>query len=417
MTEADSSLRNAIVIIVDRLGSGFLGPYGNTWIETPALNQLASQSILLENMISDSNDLATIYRSYWSGVHAVCQTDKPDSSLAKHIERAGYHATLLTDDQQILAHPLASDFGDQISVAQESPGQLAESVEETQFGQLTLAVIEWLVETNGQESPEPGLLWIHANGMNGPWDAPGDVAERFRDDEDPLPYSGIVRPKTKLETNHDPDDILSVMHGYAAQVAVVDACLGSLLDAISQHKLAADTLLIVTSPRGYPLGEHGYIGPNADDLRGETLQVPLLIRIPEQSGACMRLDSLVQPTDLFATLARWFELSEEVVTSTGNDLIELSHDESAWTRDIAIATGESQRAARTHAWSLHVDGASKLNLYAKPDDRWEANQVADRCGQVPQQIVSIMDQFDELVNRGERVRLGELPAELRDGKG
>ena len=82
MDQDTPRLRRAIVIVIDRLGSGFLGPYGNTWIETPALNELASESVLFEDAIADSNDLTLLYRSYWSGVHAMCRTDRAEYSLS-----------------------------------------------------------------------------------------------------------------------------------------------------------------------------------------------------------------------------------------------------------------------------------------------------------------------------------------------
>ncbi|MEO2022879.1 MAG: hypothetical protein ABGX05_13745, partial [Pirellulaceae bacterium] len=64
-------MSRAIIIVVDRLGSGFLGPYGNTWVDTPAINRFASQSILWEHFLSDSPLLSSIYQSYWSGKHAL----------------------------------------------------------------------------------------------------------------------------------------------------------------------------------------------------------------------------------------------------------------------------------------------------------------------------------------------------------
>ena len=39
---------NAICLVIDRLHAGYVGAYGNTWIETPAMNRLASQSFLLD---------------------------------------------------------------------------------------------------------------------------------------------------------------------------------------------------------------------------------------------------------------------------------------------------------------------------------------------------------------------------------
>ncbi|HRX80393.1 MAG TPA: sulfatase-like hydrolase/transferase [Pirellulaceae bacterium] len=410
MDEGTPRLRNAIVIAIDRLGAGFLGPYGNTWLETPAINQLASESVLFEHAIADSNDLPLLYRSYWSGVHAMCQTDSPECSLARLIERGGLQATLLTDDESLLRHPLAEDFGEQISVAQLAPKTLATSIEETRFAHLTLAAIEWLADAK-----EPGLLWLHAQGMNGPWDAPAELAERFRDDEDPEAYADLVPPQFELEQDFDPDDVLSVMHAYASQVSVIDACLGSLLDAIAQHELADDTLVIVTSPRGYPLGEHLRIGAGPRDLFGESLNVPLLIRQPDRQSACMRLDLLAQPSDLYATLASWLGVSAGADSSTGHDLLELTTNESAWRRQAAFAIKNEEKAVRTPAWLLHVDDSETRSLFAKPDDRWEANEVADRCGDVPEQLAKLLDEYSERVNREKLVELAPLSRELVEG--
>ena len=410
LDEVTSRPRNAIVVVVDRLGSGFLGPYGNTWIETPATNQLASESVLFEHVIADSNDLALLYRSFWSGVHAMSQRDRPECSLAKLIERGGWHATLITDDESLLGHPLAEDFGEQIALAPSTADRLAASVEETCMAQLMAAAVEWLAEAT-----EPGLLWLHALGMNGPWDAPRELAEQFRDEDDPEAYCDVVPPRFKLEHDHDPDDVLRVMHAYAAQVSAMDACLGSLLDAIGQHALADETLVILTSPRGYPLGEHGRIGAGAGDLFGESLNVPLLIRHPERESSCVRLDSLAQPSDLYATLAPWFGVGHGASSSTGQNLLELSKDERAWQREAAFAVGSGEQAVRTPAWFLHVGPDAEKSLYAKPDDRWETNEVADRCGGVPDQLAALCGEFAELVNQEKLANLHPLSRELVEG--
>lgn len=365
------------------------------------MNQLASESVLFENTIADSNDLALLYRSYWSGVHAMCGNGRPECSLARLVERAGFHATLLTDDESVLQHPLAADFGQLVSLTQPGPDRIATAIEETRFAQLTLAAIERLVD-----SQEPGLLWIHAQAMNGPWDAPRELAEPFRDEEDPEPYAEIVPPQFVLERDHDPDDVLQVLHAYAAQVSVIDTCIGSLLDAIENHPLADETIVILTSPRGYPIGEHGRVGAGQRDLFGETLNVPLLIRQPNQQTECSRLNSLAQPSDLYATLAGWFGLDAEATSATGHDLLELTSDELAWSREAAFSCGDDQRTVRTPAWFLHTQGDASRSLFAKPDDRWEANEVADRCGEVPNLLAAVICEFEELINQKE---LAELP--------
>ena len=71
-------MQHAIVLSLDRLSPSFLGPYGNTWLETPAFNQLADESLLAQQMLADSPDLELLFQSFWKGTHAamppaVCQ--------------------------------------------------------------------------------------------------------------------------------------------------------------------------------------------------------------------------------------------------------------------------------------------------------------------------------------------------------
>src|SRR5687767_11396436 len=104
--------RSAIVLVADRLGAGYLGPYGNTWLPTPTFNALAAESLLVEFALADSPDLAAVYRSYWSGRHALDARDAADegSSLGEQLSAAGIAATLLTDELRLITHPLASGF-------------------------------------------------------------------------------------------------------------------------------------------------------------------------------------------------------------------------------------------------------------------------------------------------------------------
>ena len=69
---------NAICLVFDRLHVGYLGPYGNSWIETPAWNRLASQSMVFDQALIDSPDLQRLYRSYWQGWHAMCPAPPAD---------------------------------------------------------------------------------------------------------------------------------------------------------------------------------------------------------------------------------------------------------------------------------------------------------------------------------------------------
>ena len=73
---------SAVVLVMDRLGAGWLGPYGNTWLDTPNFNRLAARSVLCETAIADTPDLAASCRGFWTGRHAMEPDDGATPGLA-----------------------------------------------------------------------------------------------------------------------------------------------------------------------------------------------------------------------------------------------------------------------------------------------------------------------------------------------
>jgi hypothetical protein len=95
---------SAIIFVIDRLGAGYLGPYGNTWLETRAFNRLASRSVLCEHVLAASPELAITYRDYWGGAGG------EQTSLLKLAQRAGYRSVLVTDEPELKEFAGAEDF-------------------------------------------------------------------------------------------------------------------------------------------------------------------------------------------------------------------------------------------------------------------------------------------------------------------
>jgi len=78
-------------------------------------------------------------------------------------------------------------------------------------------------------------------------------------------------------------------------------------------------------------------------------------------------------------------------------------------RDRAAAIVGNHRAIRTPAWSLllHPDGSREL--FAKPDDRWEVNEVSQRCDDVANELERALEQFQQTVPAGRPADLAPLP--------
>jgi hypothetical protein len=253
---------------------------------------------------------------------------------------------------------------------------------------------------------------MHARGLSAAWDAPLELRYQFADELDPDPPSFVEPPNQLFPPVHDPDELLGMVQAYAGQVALLDMCLGGWLDALEAQPQAADTLLLVTSPRGYPLGEHRRVGPCDEALYGELLQVPVLLRMPGLEPA--RTQRIMQPRDLYEQLGHaggWLAPGAPGRIGDGND----------WplgttASEAAYVAGQDQQAIRTRAWFLRrfqSEGAWQHELFAKPDDRWESNEVASRCGDVVELLAAELDRFT--ASRGENASaVASLPEVLCD---
>jgi arylsulfatase A-like enzyme len=272
------------------------------------------------------------------------------------------------------------------------------------LGHLFVAAIEWL-----ERNTEPFLLWIHARAFGGAWDAPWEFRQRFADEDDPPPPDFVLPPDKQLPKNFDPDEVLGVTQAYAGQVLLLDACVGTLLEALQDSVFFDETLFVLTSPRGYPLGEHGSIGPCGDSLFSEVLQVPMIIRRPDGVGAGERDQSLVQPGDLYPTLMDWLDLPISAQPDWGRSFGSLAEGGVSRRRDCACSLGDGQRSIRTPAWFYRESDSAPPVLYAKPDDRWEVNEVASRCDEVVEGLSAALDQFQQLALKRQ---LAGMPALL-----
>src|SRR5262245_15306151 len=108
---------SAIVLVVDRLGAGWIGPYGNTWLDTPNFNRLAARSVLCETVITDSPRLDAVYRSYWTGCHAMVPAARAPAGseltdLAMLATAAGKSSVLLTDESAVAEYTKSSGFAE-----------------------------------------------------------------------------------------------------------------------------------------------------------------------------------------------------------------------------------------------------------------------------------------------------------------
>ncbi len=409
---SNSETRNAVVLVIDRLGANFLGAYGSTWFETRNFSRLAAQSLVFDQAITHSPKLSGAYERMWRPTG--------QSSLIERLRESSIGTTLLTDDESLAQSPMSDAFDRVLPVDIAEASDQANSVAETELAHFFAQAVQAITEIEAGS-----CLWIHSRGLAGPWDAPQSFRSELADAEDPEPPVFIQPPKKQFDlASDDPDELLGYQQACAAQVTMIDDFLGVILDIIDSDP-DNNTLLCVMSTRGYPLGEHGVVGDSkTSDFRvchGESVHIPMMVCLPRSTRfdltRSVRIGNLVQPDLISNWLDKWFTGPEALATA----ISELINSLPAKKHEAATLSCGRTQSIQTHAWKLirgfvenqpeeqAANNSMACELFAKPDDRCEVNDVSRRC---PQIVESLSQILDELTDSG----VFELPAgfELAD---
>ncbi len=413
--------KNVVCVVVDRLHAGMLGAYGNAWMRTPAFDRLAAEGFVFDQAFADCPHLASLYRSYWHGLPPLARGCATSVGLPQQLSSRGCATALITDEPELAAFVSLRDFQERIEVAHDETAAAAEDESQTQMGRLFGTAFDWL-----EQAREPFFLWIHSRGMAGAWDAPFELRDAYVEEEDPEASPTIDVPRFELSEDHDPDEILGLTYAYAGQVSLLDMCAGALVDQLRESRLEANTLFIVVGARGFPLGEHGRFGPHDAALHNETVQTPWMLRFPQVEAHLGRSQALVLPSDLPATVFDWLGVDTDAWPAQGRSLLPIVRGQRQAHRDriyltssatLALPLGEgrgegaplstsdaaplsapAERALRTPAWLLKLSSdasGERLQLYAKPSDRWEVSEVADRCPEIAAELKEVLLRADE----------------------
>ncbi len=409
-----------LVIVARGLQAGALSCYGNSWIESPNLDFLASEGIVFDWHLADAVDADDVRRVWRSGRYhlpPLTATDTPpsgtDADLLTALRARKIYTCLVRDGSH--PAPVAFDEGwDEVQCVAPPPPE-SEDTPLTRTLDVARAALKQLANR------ADWLLWVELATPLPPWDVPRDFRDPYftpapvemveeADDEDDVegeevevveevedeaiaPPAGeeeeeaeILEPIDGVMTGPiDPRDdtlFLRLQSSYAAAVSYLDAGIGRLVEDLGDR--ADDVVLLITSDSGQQLGEHGVVGPVRPWLHEEVIHLPLLVCLPGGAEAGRRVTALTQPVDLAPTLADVFEV--ELPSAHGYSLVPLLQGDAEQVRDYAVAGNrlgnEAEWCLRTLDRSLLLPApragaadARSTQLYVKPDDRGEVNNV------------------------------------------
>ncbi len=246
------------------------------------------------------------------------------------------------------------------------------------------------------------------------------VGQRAKDGKPFLLYMPLTSPHTPLSVN-DEWKGKSGLGAYGDFVMETDAIVGQVLDAIDEHGLTDETLVIFTSDNGCAhyigvkqMEEMGHFasgplrGYKADAWEGGH-RVPFIVRWPSVVEAGSTSDQLVHQADLMATFAAIF--GKPLPADAGEDsftLLPLLQGTDKPVREHAVSCSiRGVPSVRMGAWKLiPVPGSGgwtagrdnqPVQLYNLTEDLGEQHNLAAK---EPQRVEQMKALLEEIITDG-----------------
>jgi arylsulfatase A-like enzyme len=223
------------------------------------------------------------------------------------------------------------------------------------------------VETTHVASVAPGAIDVIAGDPPQPWFFSVGFFETHREFFAPSSLGDVLysRPPENIP---DHPDTRRDMASYKASARALDQGVGAVLQALDEHKLVDDTLVIFTT-------DHGLAFPGAKaTLYDRGLGVTLIMRGPGGFDGGRVIDALVSHLDIYPTLCDLAGIPHPPFLQ-GLSLLPLARREADEIRDVLFAEAtfhaayEPQRAIRTprHKY-IRRFGDRALPVLANTDD-------------------------------------------------
>lgn len=349
---------NVVVVVVDSLRTDHVGAYGGRRARTPTLDTLARESLLFTHARHEALPTVPVRKSLligrsgfpfrgwhperglpavlgWEGIH------RGETTFLDVLGRRGYLTGYVTDNPHVLRPAFARFRGrpDVMTTVKGqipgfrmrrhpvSRGRLRRHLAPELRGVGRGRVREYLgYNVAGRDEDDylaarvfqggmdfldrakfenrPFALVIDCFDVHEPWDPPDRYLARYARIK-----RGGYRPIQPFATPYGTTSAISkrtlklAQAMYAAEVTFLDAWLGHFLTRLNELGLT-NTWVVVVSDHGVSLGEHGLIGKQSNELHGELIDVPFMIRHPQLWGAGRRTGYFASSHDIAPTLLK-----------------------------------------------------------------------------------------------------------------
>jgi arylsulfatase A-like enzyme len=228
----------------------------------------------------------------------------------------------------------------------------------------------------------PWFAWVHLFDPHGPYEAPPpfDMQEPPPRDGEPLDLPPYWPPALRSITS-----TAWLTEAYHAEIRYADQLLADLFAQLDARGQLEDTVVLLVADHGESLTEHDYLYDHGDNLHDPSLRVPLILRLPGDQPAGLRIPCQVSTVSVASTLLEAAGLPEGMHDRDGDSLLPLVDQPERCEAQDAFASTVAGRhmddppidhalRARGRKLIAHEDGGAEL--YDLNEDPGETRDIA-----------------------------------------
>lgn len=394
-------IKNVILIGIDTLRAGELGFMGYDRPTSPFLDEFAKRCVVFERTYTPKALTLPAFASLLSGKHVINHqaTDngmilsKELHLLAGDFRNAGF-LCLGFPAAEVISKKYGINKGfDYYSDISGSPGAQIP-------GSMVNASVKRFLDGNPgknelsfPENDKPIFLFIHYFDTHTPYTPDASTLKLFADLDYKGPFDGghdIIKAYNHYETELDEADLRHCRDLYDSEIRILDRYIRELFTMLEEAGLMDNSIIAITADHGENLGEHHAITHGHPYEDG--LHIPLMFHFPHDLYAGMRVDALVELTDVLPTAmdAAGVPIPEMIDGGTLIPLManpELPHPE----RNYLLALGgTNDEEKRTYSV---FDGTYRL----MKDIRWSETSLLYNIKEDPHESTDIAADNPDLV--------------------
>jgi arylsulfatase len=320
------AVRHIVMISLDTTRRDHLGCYGNNWIRTPRLDELASESILFTNCMTVVPTTLPSHTSLFTGkyphTHGTPRNgfmvNRKNVMLAEVLKDAGFRTVCIAGSFVLVSR---FDFSQGFDYYNEKFERFVADrglfVNERPAQSVTDAAIKLLEK----EGSGPNLfLFVHYFDPHWPYTPPSSYNEMYKDDR--VAHQWFVQSQGKYGSFAGREKALN----YAGEISYMDEHVGRLIDYLKKRRILDDAIVIVTSDHGENFCEHQQFWSHGFTVYETTMSAVCMVRLPNRNKSGMKVRQLIANIDLMPTLLNYLGISipdgidGEAIELTGREI-------------------------------------------------------------------------------------------------